>query len=352
MKPGTDRHETRIRLVRFPMTQFVLRHHPRACAMLVLLLGFCFQNPSQGEEAWWLEMPKPVHEALVKRMAAGSPGELSAAVARLPELVKSGTVREIERFTEAADGTARPEHLKEGSFKIRKGTLEGRELMTGAYYGPSIKLEGARELRIRTKGDGLGAELRIVTLSPLGKAWQPTFCVVEGETARVLLERNPRAEVEFLVPAVIFEMQRSGERPISASWFLTQEDPLMTRQVIPDKKPGPLQAGCGLEFEDTITSDQGPHHQLMFWGHTLRCGLLSKRSLGIEISWIGTPVVKRALYRRAKAELMLDEPSLSAKAPLVFEDFSEKGGELVAETESRTEGVGAVSFTRIPTRLP
>lgn len=319
---------------------------------LAVIVTVCGHTESLGAEACLLEMPKPVQEALVKRMAAGNPGELSTAVARLPEMVESGKVREIERFSEAGDGTAKPGDLKDGSFKIRKGSLEGRELMTGASYGPSIKLEGARELRIRAKGDGLGVDLRIVAMSPLGKAWQPTFCVVEGETARVLLERNPRAEVEMLVPAVIFEMQRSGERPISASWFLTQEDPLLTRQVIPDKNPGPLQAGCGLEFKDTITNDQGPHHQFMNWGHSIRCGLLSKRSLGLEISWIGPPVVKRALFRRPKAGLMLDEPSLSAKAPLVFEDFSEKGGELVAETESRTEGEGTVSLTRILTQLP
>lgn len=351
MRPGTHHYEPRIRLVRFLPMQFVLRYHLRARALLVPLLGFCFHSPSKGVEAWWLEMPKPVHEALVKRIAAGTPGELSAAVARLPELVKSGKVREIERFTEAADGTARPAHLKDGSFKIRKGPMADRELMIGASYGPSTKLKGARELRIRTKGDGLGADLRIVTLSPLGQAWQPTFCVVEGESARVLLERDPRAEIGSLMPAVIFEIKRTGEMPISASWFLTKEDPLLIRQVIPDKKPGPLQAGCGLEFDDTIMNDRGPANQFMNWGHSIRCGLLSKRSLGIEISWIGAPVLKRSLYRRSRTEWMLDEPSLTAKAPAAFEDLIEKSGELVAEIESRTEGEAIVCLKRIPTPL-
>lgn len=325
---------------------------PRPFLMLVLVVSVCGLTESLGAEAWLLEMPKPVQKALFKRIAAGNAQDFSAALARLPEMVKSGKVREIERFNEGADGTAIASHIRNERFKIRKGPMEGRELMTGASYGPSTKLKGARELRIRTKGDGLGADLRIVTLSPLGQAWQPTFCVVEGESARVLLERDPRAEIGSLMPAVMFEIQRTGEMPISVSWFLTKEDPLLIRQVIPDKKPGPLQAGCGLEFDDTIMNDQGPANQFMNWGHSIRCGLLSKGSLGIEISWIGAPVVKRSLYRRAKTELMIDEPSLTAKAPSAFEDFTVKSGELVAETESRTEGFVTVSLNRIQNPIP
>ena len=225
---------------------------------LAVVVTVCGHTESLGAEACLLEMPKPVQEALVKRMAAGTPGDLSAAVARLPELVKSGNVREIERFTEGADGTAIPSHIKDDRFNVRKGPMEGRELMTGASYGPSKRLHGARELRIRTKGDGLGADLRIVTLSPLGQAWQPTFCVVEGESARVLLERDRRAEIGYLMPSVIIAMERTGKLPISVSWLLAEKDPLLKRDVIPDRKNGPPQPGCGLEFEDTVITDQGP----------------------------------------------------------------------------------------------
>jgi hypothetical protein len=320
--------------------------------MLAMAVTVCGHTESLGAEAWLLEIPKPVQETLVKRLAAGNPEEICEAMARLPELVKSGKVREIEKFNEGPDGRAIAAHIKDEPFKVRKGTMEGRELMTGASYGPSTKLKGARELRIRTKGDGLGADLRIVTMSPLGKEWQPTFCVVEGDATRVLLERNSRAEVDSIIPAVIIAMERTGELPISVSWFLAEKDPLLTRDFIPDRKNGPLQPGCGLEFEDTVMTDQGPANQFLNWGHTLRCGLLSKRSLGVEISWIGAPVVKRSLYRRSKTELMLDEPSLTAKTPAAFDDFTEESGELVTETQSHTEGEVIISLTRIPTPAP
>ena len=326
------------------------------CLRSFLILAFVVTvfslNEIRGAEALWLEMPKPVQEALVKRMAAGNAQDFSASLARLPEMVKSGKVREIEKFTEGADGTAIAAHIKDERFKIRKGPMEGRELMTGASYGASTKLKGARELRIRTKGDGLGADLRIVTMTPLAKAWLPTFCVVDGNTTRLLLEREPQADIEFMMPAVIIAMERTGEQPISVSWFLAEKDPLLIRDIIPDRQNGPLQPGCGLEFEDTVMTDQGPSNRFLNWGHTLRCGLLSTRSLGIELSWIGAPVVKRSLYRRAKTELILDEPSLTANAASVFEDFIEKGGELVPETESRIQGEVTVFLKRIPTRLP
>jgi len=189
-------------------------------------------------------------------------------------------------------------------------------------------------------------------LSPLGKTWQPTFCVVEGDTARVLLEREPRADVEAMMPAVILAMERKGEQPISVFWFLTEKDPLLMRELIPERKSGPLQPGCGLEFGDTVTTDRGPANHFMNWGHTLRCGLLSRRSLGIEISWIGAPIVKRALYRQSESEFTLDEPFLAKKAPAAFDDFTEKSGELITESESSNEGEVTVSLNRIPTPAP
>jgi hypothetical protein len=319
---------------------------------MALFLVACAPYGARGAEAWWIEMPKSVQEALLKRIAAGKTDDSVAAVALLPELVKSGKVREIERFTEGPDGTATPAHHKERSLKVSKGQMKGQTLITGASYGHSAKLKGARELRIRTKGNGLGADLRIVTLSPLGKTWQPTFCLVIGDTARVLLEREPRAEVISLMPAAILEIQSKGEQPISASWLLGEKDPFLTRETIPERKTGTLKPGCGLEFEDTVMTDRGPSGQMMYWGHTLRCALLSKRSLGLELSWTGSPRVKRANYREAHAALTLDEPFLAKKAPAAFDDFTEKSGELITESESSNEGEVTVSLNRIPTPAP
>ena len=326
-----------------------LHWHSQCHSVLAMALFFvaCAPHGARGAEAWWLEMPKSVQEALLKRISAGKTDDAVAAVALLPELVKSGKVREIERFTEGPDGNATPAHHKERSLKVSKGQMKGQTLITGASYGHSAKLQCARELRIRTKGNGLGADLRIVTLSPLGKTWQPIFCLVIGDTARVLLEREPRAEVISLMPAAILEIQSKGEQPISASW-LGEKDPFLTRETIPERKTGPLKPGCGLEFEDTVMTDRGPSGQMISWGHTLRCALLSKRSLGLELSWTGSPRVKRANYREAHAALTLDEPAIESAETLVFKDLAERSGEWAAEENGQTTGKATLKMMRIP----
>ena len=128
----------------------------------------------------------------------------------------------------------------------------------------------------------------------------------------------------------------------------TAQDLFLTRESIPERKTGPLKPGCGLEFEDTVMTDRGPSGQMISWGHTLRCALLSKRSLGLELSWTGSPRVKRANYREAHAALTLDEPAIESAETLVFKDLAERSGEWAAEENGQTTGKATLKMMRIP----
>lgn len=312
-------------------------------AALLLFLAI----PVAASEAWWLEVPHPIHNALVMRIPSGNPAEVTAALKRVPEMVKSGKIIEIERFEAGANSVAVPVFGKPSTFKVRKGPMEGREITCGAAYAASTKLPGARELRMQTKGDGMGALVRVVTQGRLGRNWQPTFSIVSGPSSRLLLERDPAAAEPALMASSVLEVKTTGEQAIHARWFLTAQDPFLTRETIPERKTGRLQPGCGLEFEDTVTTGRGPSGQLMFWGHTLRCALLSKRSLGLEQSWTGSPLIKRAIYREAHAALTIDEPAIESAEALVYKDIAERSGELAAEESGQTTGKTILKRTQL-----
>lgn len=181
----------------------------------VSFLGFL---PSAlGQEAWYLEMAPRYAEALVARYQGEDPAAYQEAVTRLPELLKSGKIKEIEKVT-AAQSASGGEHFPRNSVTLP----EGRVVPTGSFYQPASGSVPVRSFRLV----GFTTQVTVMeirTAGTLSKQWTPSFLLQQGEVCRLLLERDPAAGTDLLKPVGLLSLNAALPVPLKATWFVTGE---------------------------------------------------------------------------------------------------------------------------------
>ncbi|BCU76070.1 hypothetical protein [Luteolibacter sp. LG18] len=244
-----------------------------------LLAWLILPGVGWAKEGWWLEMDAKYADALLARHEAGNPAGWKEAVAKLPQLIQSGAIREIEKVGVAQSETGGPK------FPRKKIKLEkGQEASTGSSY----HVEGAatRTFQIRGPLPAFNV-LGITTTGKLSKEWTPVFLLRKGAVLRLLLERDPASAEEVSTSAGRLTFKVEPVLGSEFTWFLTPEQ----RQWLETGKPpaglpaGPEEGKSRLfAFSDSADSGDMPEGGLRGMGVDLGWSLDPQGAVGYDFS--------------------------------------------------------------------
>lgn len=213
--------------------------------VIYTILATSFSSMAAGE-CWYLKMPKKHADYLVSECGKTDTKGYTEAIARIPDLIKKGTIEEIEICLQAEGQEATDVQGKHHPFEIvelkgkKWGRLDGRKWHEGSMYENKQSQEGGRAiLTIKGKITPSGQEvLTIQTSRIVGKIWSPTFVFTKDGNTHVLLERDTKSPLEQAVAksSVHMKCEIPSILDISMTWLLTDETlPARDRLVFEDK---------------------------------------------------------------------------------------------------------------------
>ncbi|MGC4015401.1 MAG: hypothetical protein QM755_12925 [Luteolibacter sp.] len=210
---------------------------------LTCLLGM---GLAPAGEAWWLEMGVKHADALLARHESGNPAAWKEAVAKLPQLIQSGAVKEVERVGEGG-GTKFP--------RVNVKLSKGQEAATGSLYRAASSSERCFQIVGPLPAFNV---LSVSTTGPLAKEWAPVFLYRKGDVIRLLMERDPAASGDFGAAAGRLTFKVPDPVGIEMTWLLTPEQRQWVESGQPPANRTPQAQGGSPElFRFSDSADSG-----------------------------------------------------------------------------------------------
>ena len=202
----------------------------KALTLIISLLTTPF---STAAEAWWLEMDKTFHDALIKRFSEGDPEACRQLSDRLPVLIKEGEIKELEWVT--SDSKTGGRHFPAGEVEIKFPDGKLFPLKTGSSLQTRTKPDVFR-FEIKMPGGDAGRTLLVHSHAPIAKQWQPVFTMESGGRFRVLLGRDASAVEDFWKPLGLFSVSAPVPEQTKLLWVLCKSHPLLASAVAPQAR--------------------------------------------------------------------------------------------------------------------
>lgn len=271
----------------------------------LLVLFLAFSTSVNAMEAWLLEMDAKYSASLIEKYKAADKEPYRKALEMLPALIKSGKIQEIERIVMSNEGKA-------GIHFPRKATKQseaGTEMELGSSYCIT------NENRVRMFGiitrERFPLSMSIAAAGDLPKEWMPTFIVEKGKTIRVLMEKDPKALVEFFEMKQELRFATAIPELLSTTWMITES---LTKKI----DAGDFEANDLFWFDDTedfLHEERQEGRQL---GPSIHWKLTSKKTLALE--WTDTKLVSSERYVHLVHEAAgeIAKPGEALKADILF----------------------------------
>lgn len=191
---------------------------------LTLVTSIIATHFSTAAEAWWLEMDKTFHDALIKRFSEGDPAACRQLGDRLPALIKEGKIKELEWV--ASDSKTGGRHFPAG--EVERRFPDGRKfpLKTGSSVVARTNPDFI-QFKINTHGGDAHSTLFVQSHAPMAKQWQPLFAIESDGRSRILLGRDPSAAEDFWKPRGLLSVCAPVPESTKVTWLLCEGHPLI-----------------------------------------------------------------------------------------------------------------------------
>ncbi|MGB6221845.1 hypothetical protein [Haloferula sp.] len=283
-------------------------------------------------EAWWLEMDAALHEELMKCFTEGDPAACRELADKLPELVKSGEIKEIEWVESGSDAVGRNFPKGKMDYKI-PGRTKNYQLNTGSEFSwrqDSHKIWFV----ISTPGSGYGSTLSIGTTAPLGKQWQPLFFIESSGSARVLLGRDLGASEDLWKAKAVFTLGAPIPEVATLTWMLGEGHPAL--------EPPSEKQGRNVEFgsfSDSTVAFVGPDSTMLrYFGSKLNWGFVPQSGSVFTVGVFLQGKDKVTLGKSYKANGYVGVPGSSSKTQVT--SYVEKAYSVGDYSNENVEEVG------------
>lgn len=293
-----------------------------------ILFSVLTAHAVQAQEAWYLEMEPRFAEALVAKYQAKEKAPYQQALAKLPDLIKQGKIKEIEKV-----GVANKKlHDKEAT----GGIHFPKKTVTTKIYGNEDIMDLGSSYWVREKGIYYGrvfefkwqegpkfTHYEIASLGALPNQWMPTFLLETEDHTRVLLEKSPVSEDAFHEMNGRLSVATEVPEKLTVTWLLTRG----TQEVLDNREhdaSAPL-----FSFRDGWTDVHKGEG----------------RELGSEISWqfskdkvmtfaLENTTGKSGKYDTHRSEGEIQKPGVKQKAEI---KYHEERPDDTGDTEIRNE---------------
>jgi hypothetical protein len=267
--------------------------------------------PVSGSEAWWLEMDTRFHQALMKRFTDGDPAACRAVTDKLPELVESGKIKELEWVDSESETGGRHFPKGEVDYKI-PGRTKTYQLKTGSRF--SWKREkGKHGLEIRTPGTNTVSTLLVTTSAPLGKQWQPVFSIETDDVVRVLFGRDPESSAELWKAKALFTLKAAMPDDAILTWILGDGHPALAPPLATQTRK--LDFGS---LSETTSHFIGPAKSLRNLGTNFEWSLDPKQGAIFSCEAVWEAKGRSAVAKAFNSTGNLGEPGTTTKSPITW----------------------------------
>lgn len=300
--------------------------------------------PAFASEAWLLEMDARFHEALMKRFAEGDPAACRHVTDKLPELVKSGKIKELESIStdSATGGKVHPS----GQFMMKASDGTENPTKIGSTYSGGSGLADGRRLQIKSKGEGLGAKLGIQVTGRLSKAWQPVFSVESGGIVRVLMERDPAAEEEFWKPLGLLTLSAPVPEKMKITWVLGEGNPALPAA---EGEAGDI-PGLAEFHEITTRTAKASRDDWRDFGTVVKWAIAASAGPTYDLSVTLEDKGASTAARQFDAKGSLGKGAAPAKSSVTtfVQKFDKKGEHYMEDEDGKEQGEAEASLIRLP----
>ncbi len=180
-----------------------------------------------AQEAWLLQMPKKYGSYLLSKSQAGENETVQDIIAKLPDLVKKNTIKEIESIKWQAPGKL---HQANSQYLSQTGVDKTQR---------SIFIESP-------KGQD---SYKLSIYGELSKSWAPTLVLIRGDQYLILLEKDESAAKETVAQShtrkIAYKGGNEGEltwyssTPLNGKSLLFQE----RQEIVSPDRPTPVRFG-------------------------------------------------------------------------------------------------------------
>ncbi len=221
---------------------------------------------STAAEAWWLEMDKTFHDALIKRFSEGDPAACRQLGDRLPALIKEGKIKELEWVT--SDSKTGGRHFPAGEVETKFPDGRKFPMKTGSSLRTGTKPD-VFKFENRTPGGDAGSTLNVQSQAPFFKQWQPIFTIESGGRTRILLGREPSATEDFWKPRGLLSVSAPLPEATKVTWVLCEGHPILAAAETP-----PTRKNVFASFNEDTGRFIKPSDNLRMFGTKFECATM------------------------------------------------------------------------------